>query len=242
MPTGFHPGTLDLLALRYEPIATMPGLAVARYRTVPDRTSRHWLSLASHAAHRCGAAGGLAERSEFLVMTALSKASYWCHVGRWRAPNISVPLDSTQLCEHSALPRLLVRAMSASHVRARHLTIEVVARPEVSLPSIAPTLTRLHDIGIRLSYEPDGAPPDFAEFPFDELRVHFASPSAPPVRTCADQRRHPSLLASGVTTGDHLMAALAANASHIDGTFAGLVRFDRSTIAATARFDTYACV
>ena len=241
MPTGFHPGTLDLLALRYEPIATMPGLTVARYRTVPDRMSRHWFSLAPQSAHRCGAAGALAERTEFLVMTALSKASYWCHAGRWRTPTISVPVESTQLCEHSALPRLLARAMGASHVRARHLTIEVLASPTVSMHSIAPTLRRLHDLGIRLSYEPEAAPRDFGDFPFDEVRVRFSARSTTRPTPVDDSRRQ-SLLASGVTTGDHLMAALGAEATHIDGAFAGLVRYDRSTVGATARFDAYACV
>lgn len=242
MPTGFHPGTLDLLALKYEPVATMPGLVVARYRTVPDLTSRHWLSLASQSPHRCGSSGGLAERTEFLLMTALSKASYWCHSGRWRAPNISVPIDATQMCEHSPLPRLLGRAMGASHVRARHLTIEVITQPSIPLEAITVTLKRLHDVGIRISYEPASAPNGFCDFPFDEARVKFGScPTA--TAALSDIRSRQSLLATGVTTGDHLMAALSAEATHIDGTFAGLVRYDRSGVGASARFDnSYACV
>lgn len=240
MRTGFHPGTLDLLALSYEPVATIPGLVVARYRTRPDSASRHWHSLSARSPHRCGPAGALAERSEFLMMTAMSKASYWCHVGQWRAPNISLPVNADELCEHSALPRLLARAMASSTVRARHLTLELDTRPDVPLAVIEKSLRRLHDLGLRVSYAPATAAPEFDEFPFDEARVGYST--AVPAASDPSGRRR-SILATGVTTGDHLMAALSIGADHVDGSFAGTVRSDRMIVRGPSRVDDLlACI
>lgn len=238
MPTGFRSGTLDLLALRYEPVATLPGLAVARYRTLPDPSSRHWYSLSPRPAHRCGPAGAISERTEFMVMTALSKASYWSHAGRWREPAISVPIATEEMCEHSSLPRLLARAMGASQVRARHLTVELPAATRIPLESVTRTLTRLQELGVRISYAAADVPESFNEFPFDEARVPFNSHAAATAHQLGTRNsRRQSLLAAGVTTGDHLMAALSAEATHIDGAFAGLVRSDRTGVGTTIRSD-----
>lgn len=233
MRTSFHPGTLDLLALSYEPVATIPGLVVARYRTRADRGSRHWTSLSPRSMHRCGPAGALSERTEFLAMTAISKAGYWCHIGRWRAPNISIPVAAHELCEHSALPRLLARGISTSNVRSRHVTIEVESTPDLPLSAILVTLTRLHDLGVRVSYHQQTSSSDFAEFPFDEMRVALGASvtnlANVPTET-GDGPHHPAVLAAGVATGDQLMAALGAGAAFIDGAFAGTVRSDRSIV------------
>lgn len=226
MVPPFHPGTLDLLALRYEPVATIPGLVVARYRTRPDVWSRHWLRLCPQSRHRCGAAGGLAESTEFLILTALSKASYWCHVRQWRTPHISLPIRADELCEHSGLPRLLARAMSSSSVRARHLTVEVTAREDVALCDIERTLRRLHDMGIRVSYDRPPTSTDYQAFTFDEVRIDLGSSDAHAGATRVTGC--PPLLANGVSTGDQLMTALSAGARFIDGSFAGTTRTDRT--------------
>ena len=170
-------------------------------------------------------------------MTALAKASYWSHAGKWHAPHISVPIDAAQLCPHSALPRLVTRVAHGLGKRPPRLTIELTAASGVPIDEIAVTLGRLRDAGIRLSCDTVAG----SDYAFDELRVHLGHRSdlTPP----GGSARPPALLATGVATGDQLMAALAAGATCIDGPFAGAVRSDSTGIGRPISFEPFrACV
>ncbi|HEV7193568.1 MAG TPA: hypothetical protein VGN35_10205 [Jatrophihabitantaceae bacterium] len=132
--------------------------------------------------------------------------------------------------------------MATSRVSGRHLTIELGGCSAERFDAVATTLRRLFEIGVRLSYEPAKAAAAFHECAFEETRFEFGtSPSAAQRLvenvTLAAPASRPAVLASGVATGDHLMAALSAGATYVDGAFAGTVRCDRSNFGEPSRVD-----